>query len=331
MSLVIAESLDDCLGDHLDTSNVSTVEIVKQSLNEQKPPASFGESSEMTASAAKQWCTDISQRLPLSASALSTNSKEAVLHLQNVLVASVCGKPADSLTVSKSETKEEADSPELKEKLSDWCATLVRKLESCVDDIEDQDIDESTRHASADNYDGESSDESIDELAHSTKRVSSMKRNVDSAYDAIDSTNFMALVDDQKKRTEADDSDSVHSDDNVWKQATSHTQSNQSSNMDRVLRASLISTFNEAVTSGKLVSASQIEPLLKSMRNSHFDVHRDSIDVKVQTNAATDNKLLVSNGDNIAKKIFSGVQYLVLALAVFSIGAFIAFKLDFLL
>ena len=158
-----------------------------------------------------------------------------------------------------------------------------------------------------------------------------MKRNVDSAYDAIDSTNFMALVEEQKKRTEADDSDSVHSDDNVWKQATSHTQSNQSSNMDRVLRASLISTFNEAVTSGKLVSASQIEPLLKSMRNSHFDVHRDSIDVKVQTNAATDNKLLVSNGDNIAKKIFSGVQYLVLALAVFSIGAFIAFKLDFLL
>lgn len=79
-----------------------------------------------------------------------------------------------------------------------------------------------------------------------------------------------------KIQAEANDSDSIDSDDEMWQQATSRNESDvlNSGNLQRILRASTLATYNEAVTTREGVSPRNVDSYLKSMRNSHFQVHR---------------------------------------------------------
>jgi len=264
ISLAIAEDLDENLGEYLDTP---TVELVQQSL-EQQSALGQANDSPMTEPEVKKWCYDLASKISLQ----SEQSTRSISQIQSLLVASAGGTASESL-VNKKEV-----SPNVLDEVNGWRMGVLSKLDSCAEELDDhQDGDES--------FDYSVYDETIEE----SEEIESQK-GLTGAGDSEKSPKGSAAVNPEidlfvhqsfdNNNSNNNDSDSMGSDDAAWQQATSRGNSDimNSSNLQRVLRASALATFDEAVSgkdTGRGISTShQAEPLLKSMRESHFKIHR---------------------------------------------------------
>ena len=133
-----------------------------------------------------------------------------------------------------------------------------------------------------------------------------------------------------KNEADAKDSDSIDSDDEIWQEATSRRQSANinSGSLQRVLRASTLATYNETVSTGEAKSDRNMEPLLKSMRTSHFQVHRS----ENANNIGTSSPRQVKNDGRVLKdyaRMGSVVAVVfVLVMAVFSATRYIQVPKD---
>ena len=270
VSLAIAESLDEHFGEHLDAP---TVELVNQSLRQHTLLGHSHDESSMTASEVKDWCYDVASKLSLSASPKGKETKRSITQIQNVIIASVGGVMADSITHPESEVKNMP--PDVIDEMNGWCMSILSKLDSCAEELADHDDDESTQFScNADQLEdgNDISERSFTELAE----LENAKRG--SIISSSDGSDFQLHLPNiaAKNRSVANDSDSIDSDDDIWKQASFRRQSAimNSGNLQRVLRASALSTFDEAVPGRDSVNPRNVERLLKGMRDSHFQVHR---------------------------------------------------------
>lgn len=338
MSLAIAKSLDNSLGEYLDEP---TVPIVKQIVVERSIAGSSGiaDSSDelfpMTASAVKQWCSDVSQQLSIVASSSDVHLRGSISHLQNVLVSSARGKVAESPSFSQSEMKEDINSLDVYKKVSDWCSSVVSKLDVCAEELDDQDDnDESTRFSfNEDEIEvaqlschGEATDDELsDNLPSTVKKLSLTKKASSDVIESLPSGPQMSV----RSRIELDDSDSINSDDSLLKVATLQKQSGTftSSHTERVLRASALSPFSKAIPSGRSVPVHKFEQLLKSMRDSHFEMHRSCLEDEVSVTATALTQHLESNTDKNVPKAVSRLEYLVMVIVVtFTVGGILVSK-----
>eukprot|EP00804_Cyclotella_cryptica_P020557 CCRYP_003404-RC/>CCRYP_003404-RC protein AED:0.03 eAED:0.03 QI:1188/1/1/1/0.75/0.6/5/29/984 len=331
LSLAIAESLDNCLGEYLEQP---TVQIVKQVVLERGVAGFDDEVLPMTASSVKQWCFDVAQQLSMVASSSGEHLRGSISHLQNIVVSSAKGTVAESLTYSKAELKEEMDSSDLYNKVRDWCSSVVSKLDICAEELDEQDNDDSTQFSFNEeevestpfSFHGKATgDEPLDKLPGTIKELSSMRKQ---SYDAIKSLQSVLPICNQKD-TEPDDSDSVNSDDSLLKQAASQNQSGTftSSNTERLLRASTLSPFSREIPSRNSVPAHKFEPLLKNMRDSHFEMHRSCNEDEVNHTHAELTQHLGSHTDTNVRKAVGRLDYLVIAVVVlFSVGGIIVTK-----
>ena len=271
LSLAIAESLDEHLGEHLDAP---TVELVRQSLIQHTSLGHSHNESPITAAEVKEWCYDVASKLSLSASPKGEQAQRSISHIQNVLIASAGGVMADSLTHPESDEKEMPS--DVIDEMNGWCMTVLSKLDSCAEELADHDDDESTQFSfNGEQIEGKvdvSDVESFTELADAEhSKRSSIKSSSDGSEFQLSLPQIVA-----KNSNDTNDSDSIDSDDEAWKQATSRKQSAvmNSGNLQRVLRASALSTFDNAIPGKDSITPRNVEPLLKSMRDSHFQVHK---------------------------------------------------------
>lgn len=266
MSLAIAESLDASLGEYLEAP---TVELVQQSLRQRSSLGHAHNGSQMTASEVKEWCYDVASKLSLSASpSKGKQPKRSISQIQEALVSSVGGDVAESLANINADDKEM--SPDVIDEVNGWCMTVLSKLDSCAEELADHDDDESTQFS----YNGEAPEdmsdvESMTELVGAQSKHSSKSSSSDTEEFKLS----LPQITDKSKLDEKD-SDSIDSDDEVWQLATSRRQSaiENSGSLQRVLKASTLGTYHEAV--GDTSTPRDMEPLLASMRSSHFQVQR---------------------------------------------------------
>ena len=272
LSLAMAESLDACLGEYLEAP---TVDLVQQSLRQQSSLGHAHDGSQMTASEVKDWCYDVASKLSLSASHRGEQSKRSISQIQDVLVSSAGGHVAENL--EGFETKEEDVSPDVVDEVNGWCMTVLSKLDTCAEELADHDDDESTQYSFNDEMVGD--DNSASDVESLTEMVGTgQSKRSSTSSTASDTNEFQLYLPPLTVKNEADakDSDSIDSDDEIWQEATSRRQSANinSGSLQRVLRASTLATYNETVSTGEAKSDRNMEPLLKSMRTSHFQVHR---------------------------------------------------------
>jgi hypothetical protein len=129
-----------------------------------------------------------------------------------------------------------------------------------------------------------------------------------------------------KSKLDEKDSDSIDSDDEVWQLATSRRQSaiENSGSLQRVLKASTLGTYHEAV--GDTCTPRDMEPLLASMRSSHFQVQRSYAiqDITNKTRGSPPSK--EGKGDRRVVKDYSSIGILLVAVILPLLAALITIK-----
>jgi hypothetical protein len=231
--------------------------------------------------------------------------------------------------------KEDIDSSDFYKKVSDWCSSVVSKLAVCAEDLDDHDDnDESTQfsfnedeiEATELSFRGEATvDEVLDKLPSTVKKLSLMKKESSDVIESLNSVPHVSV----RSGTELDDTDSINSDDSLLKEATSQKLSGTftSSHTERVLHASTLSPFSKAIPSGSSVPVHKFEPLLKSMRDSHFEMHRSCLEDDISVTAAALTQHLGSNTDNSIPKAVSRLEYLVIVIVLtFTVGGILVTK-----
>lgn len=308
ISLAIAEDLDENLGEHLDTS---TVELVQQSLKHQ---SALGQTNDplMTEPEVKKWCYDLASKISLQ----SEQSTRSISQIQSIIVSSAGG-------IAESLPNKKEISPNVLDEVNGWRMSVLSKLDSLSEELEDHHDDD------------ESVDYSVyDEALEESERIQSKKGLAgygDSEKSLKGSTaddpeiDLLVQQSYDNKNSNDNDSDSIGSDDAAWQQAASRRNSDimNSNNLQRVLRASALATFDEAV-SGKntgrdLSSSHQAEPLLKSMRESHFKIHRSYNTDDVATKTKGTSSMTTKNEP--LPKAYNRMGYRVVLMVVVLLGA----------
>jgi hypothetical protein len=310
ISLAIAESLDTSFGEYLD---VPTVELVQQSLRQQSSLGLAHDGSQITAYEVKEWCHDVASKLSLSACPREGKQpRRSMSQIQEVLVSSVGGDVAESLANTTTADDKEV-SPDVIDEVNGWCMAVLSKLDSCAEELADHHDDESTQFSfNGEELDDMSDVESMTEFAGTQSKRSSKSSASDTEA--------------EKSKADEKDSDSIDSYDEVWQLATSRRQSAiaNSGNLQRVLKASTLGTYHEAV--GDASTPRDMEPLLTSMRNSHFQVQRSFAiqDITNKTGGLSPRK--EEKGDRRVVKDYSSIGILLIAVILPLLVAVIAVK-----
>jgi hypothetical protein len=316
MSLAIAESLDNNLGEYL---NVPTVELVKKSLMQQSLLGHSVDETPMTATEVKEWCYDVASKLSLSASPKGDTSKRFISQIQDVLVSSAGGGMAESFTFPTNEEEKE-QSPDVMDEVNGWCMTVLSKLDSCAEGLADHDDDESTQFS----FHGEVLNESDGSVASSPKLEDAVEPSIAVEYSDDFQLSLPQIT--AKQQENSIDVNSINSDDEMWQQATARRESanRNSGSLQRVLRASTLTTFNEAVHR-EMIPSRKVEPLLKSMRENHFQIHRKNVqDDQVKSSGSSPRRVNNVSPQEVPKdsydgstlKAYNGMGYLVAVIFV---------------
>ena len=367
VSLAMAQSLDICLSEFVGTP---TVPVVQQAVNQVRRTVSEGDMPTVTRGLTKQWCSDVANKVLVCGNDLNNNGdvKRTTVQLQSIIAKSVTVLGTSlEVDVPEFHTDFIEDSKEMSSqknnsgpssivdpsKLIDWCTEVASKLEECAEELDDVVIDDDAEESIISSSMPSSNTSLIEGKA---TRFASTDLTIESANTINQNSNRKAVprsssssifsVMSSQKNASADDSDSVDSEcsspDPFSPEEEEINMVSLPSNTQRILNATSISTIKKAIPTAKSTPAFNVNTLMKSMKDSHFQLHRSlpGDNPKVSppplyrqwsdmstAKGNTDTKVLEGKAQNRLRRfLFNVLPYLLLVVAVFVLGVIVASK-----
>ncbi len=381
VSLAMAQSLDSCLGEFIEKP---TVPMVQECANRGRRTVSNGDKPSITRKWTRQWCSEVAKKVSFCASTLSDSDQDlrrSAAHLQNIVtrsastfdvnsIADDLAEPTIGSTAKNSEkesfktaTMGSITSNSNSTKIADWCTEVASRLEECAEELDDvvvnnDEIDEAMTRLEDPVSERRASVEQVDSSLNlvASKKISEAGSDGNSGANKIyrrsSSSSIFSMFDGVKGESGSDSgSDLVNNSEFFPLESKDSEGKGLSMRVRSSLNKITVSTLNEAIrghTSTR--STEDIEKLLKSMKESHYQMHRShpnnlkaaSFLRKSETQSSYNTikagnakgvnsvSLTGKSGNEKTKRRswFSMFAYLLMILLVFFLGVFAASKFE---
>lgn len=308
VSLAMAQSLDNCLGDIIAKP---TVPMVQESVNKVRRSVSNGDKPPITRKWTRQWCSEVAKTVSFCASTLSDSDEDprrSAARLQNIVsrsastfdinsIADDFVESANDSSANGSETESfktayigSVTSKSDSTKIADWCTEIASKLEECAEelddvDLNDEEIDEAMARLDTPVSERRASIEQMDStlnLQTSNKPTATESDGNSSAnkiYKRSSSSSIFSMFDGLKDDYESDsDYDGVKKAKISSEETKDPEEQGISIRARRLFNTSTVTTVKETMRGHKSEknSAEDIESLLRSMKEHHYQTHRSN-------------------------------------------------------
>jgi len=395
VSLAMAQSLDTCLGDIIAKP---TVPMVQESVNKIRRSVSVGDKPPITRKWTRQWCSEVAKNVSFCASTFSDSDEDprrSAARLQNIVARSAStfdvnliaddvaesanDSSANDSSANGSETESfktanigSVTSKSDSTKIADWCTEIASKLEECAEelddvDMNDEEIDEAMARLDSPVSERRTSIEQMDSTLNlkTGKKAAATESDGNSSANKIyrrsSSSSIFSMFDGLKDDYESDlDSNDVKKTKISSQETKDPEEKGLSTRAQRLFNSSTVSNIKESMRGHKWEknSAEDIESLLRSMKEHHYQTHRSHTNklskslvvskaavsfLKNETRSSSDtikagsalgkNPILLTgkSGDETRKgrSWFVIVAYALMMLLVFFLGVLAASKFDF--